>query len=68
MINITRRGWLHIQKYHTGMQSTRQPKKSTFNDAEDLIQLLNEASRQPPCRTDQEKSCAYFRCRAQGRL
>ncbi|CAN7382447.1 hypothetical protein [Duganella sp. LjRoot269] len=48
MITITKRGWEHILKYHSRKYSTKHPKKSTFNDDEDLIQLLNEAALHPP--------------------
>ena len=48
MIKITKRGWNHIIKYHTGMQSSSRPKKSIFNNGEDLVQLINQASLHPP--------------------
>jgi predicted RNase H-like nuclease len=48
MINITKRAWRHILKYHTGTQPPKRAKKSTFNHGEDLVQLLNEAARHPP--------------------
>jgi len=31
MINITRRGWRHILKYHTNTQSPTHINKSTFH-------------------------------------
>jgi hypothetical protein len=48
MITITKRSWRHILKYHTGGQSATHAKKSIFNNDEDLILLLNEASRHQP--------------------
>lgn len=48
MINITKRGWQHILKHHTGSQPPKRAKKSTFNDTENLVQLLNEAAMHPP--------------------
>jgi hypothetical protein len=48
MIHITKRGWEHTLKYHSRKHSTKHPKKSTFNDDEDLIQLLNEAALHEP--------------------
>jgi hypothetical protein len=44
MINITRRGWQHIIKYHTATQSPTHANKSTFYSGEDLIQLINQAA------------------------
>lgn len=48
MINSTRRAWLHILRHHTGTQAPKGAKKSIFNAREDLVQLLDEASRYPP--------------------
>jgi N-acetylglucosamine kinase-like BadF-type ATPase len=51
MITITKRGWRHILKHHTGKQPPKHAKKSRFHDTEDLIQLLNEASQCQPIGT-----------------
>ena len=44
MINITRRGWNHIAKYHTVTQSSTHANKRKFNAGEDLVELINQAS------------------------
>ena len=51
MITITKRGWRHILKHHTGKQPPKHARKSKFHDTEDLIQLLNDASRYQPTGT-----------------
>ncbi|WP_090191694.1 MULTISPECIES: hypothetical protein [unclassified Duganella] len=48
MINITRRGWRHILKYHTNTQSPTHINKSTFHTGEDLVQLINQAAQHSP--------------------
>ncbi|MRW94524.1 hypothetical protein GJ699_31605 [Duganella sp. FT80W] len=48
MIYISKRGWQHILKHHTGTQMQGSRKKSTFNANEDLVQLINLASQHPP--------------------
>jgi hypothetical protein len=50
MIRITKRGWRHILKYHTSTQSPTHANKSRFNASEDLVHLINHASRQQPVR------------------
>jgi hypothetical protein len=48
VINITKRGWKHIQRHHTCSQFTRHQTKSKFYDTVDLIELLNQAACHPP--------------------
>ncbi|MYM37665.1 hypothetical protein GTP38_25400 [Duganella sp. FT94W] len=48
MINITKRGWQHILRYHTNTQSPTHANKSKFNTSEDLVQLINQATQHPP--------------------
>lgn len=48
MIRITRRGWQRILKHHTGPQQQGRRKKSKFNPAEDLVQLINLAALHQP--------------------
>lgn len=60
MINITKRAWRHILKYHTGTQPPKRAKKSTFNDTEDVVQLLNEAALHPPSAGTKNKLVRTF--------
>ncbi|WP_343731424.1 hypothetical protein [Duganella sp.] len=51
MINITRRGWNHIAKYHTATQSPTHANKSKFNAGKDLVKLIYQASQFAPAKT-----------------
>ncbi|MHA4870483.1 hypothetical protein ACXZ1M_22600 [Duganella sp. PWIR1] len=48
MINITRRGWQHILRHHTGTQFTRHKSKSKFYSTINLVDLINQAACCPP--------------------
>lgn len=48
MINITRRGWNHILKYHTGPQFTARKSMSKFYGTVNLISLIYAANSHAP--------------------
>lgn len=60
MINITKRGWNHIIKYHTASQWPTHANKSKFNAGEDLIELINQASLQQPTTTKRQHIVRTF--------
>lgn len=48
MIHITKRGWNHVIKHHTGQQFTGRKSKSRFYSTVDLVDLINKANSELP--------------------
>jgi hypothetical protein len=60
MIRITRRGWQHILKHHTGPQQQGRRNKSTFHPKENLVQLIRQAAGHVPVRIQRGKQARVF--------